>query len=286
MRILVAGTGFSGSRILRTLAGAGHEVWGMNRSGVLSGWTPERIFRGDVLDPDSLRTLRELPAMDLLISTLSGTGQQDPQAYRSVYVDGPGRIAEMLRWRDRSRIWMLGSTGVYGVKDGSWVDEQSPAQPLHRNGEVQLAAEEALGKSFDEISVLRLSGLYGPGRTRLIRQALRKRSFLKPEIWSNQIHVEDVAGLIGFLAGREMPPPSLLLVSDVRPALRREIFSWVREQTAWPEGCYDEDHPRRAGSDRGNKRVNSGRMQSLGYFLRYPTYREGLTPYLEAPYSP
>jgi nucleoside-diphosphate-sugar epimerase len=279
MRIFVAGLGFSGLRIAERLARCGHEVWGLNRSGQgsVSG---VRIVAGDVLACGGLQALSAVPPVDLLISALSGTGQKDQEAYRRVYVEGPARIADALSWGGDRKLWFLGSTGVYGGADGEWVDEETPPEPSHRAGEVQLEAEAALRNAGDETCVLRLSGLYGPGRTRLIRQALRTRPYLKPEIWSNQIHRDDVAGVVAFLAERAEPPPPLLLVSDDRPALRREIFDWVREAAGLPEGCYDEDHPGRATRDRGCKRVSNARLRALGAPLQYPDYRSGLAPFL------
>lgn len=279
MRIFVAGTGFTGSRILSVLKKAGHDVIGFNRSGRLDGSRQLKICRGNVLEKNGLEKLESLAPVDLMVSTLSGTGLKDPEAYRSLYVDGPRRIAEKLQWIGEQRVWMLGSTGVYGENSGDWVTEETTARPLHRNGRVQLEAETALFDAVSGACVFRLSGLYGPGRVRMIRQALRKRPFLKPDIWSNQIHGEDVAGLIEFLTERPEPPPRLLLVSDTKPVQRKEIFSWVREKTSCPEGCFDEDHPSRAGN-RGNKRVSTARLKSLGYQWKYPSFREGLEPLL------
>lgn len=277
MRIFVAGTGFTGSRIAKRLAASGHEVVGMNRSGRLEGAPGVRMVAGDVLSAGGLEGLRGLPEMDAMVSALSGTGQTDRQRYRELYVEGPGRVVEALRWRTRTRVWWLGSTGVYGESAGGWVDEETPVNPAHRNGEVQVEAEEALYAGVETASVLRLSGLYGPGRTRLIRQALRRRAWFKPEVWANQIHAEDVAGVVGFLAERELWP-RLLLVSDDRPARRQEIFEWIREMTGCPEGIYDEDHPSRRGRNRGDKRVSNRRLRDLGADLRYPDYRAGLAP--------
>lgn len=276
MRIFVAGTGFTGSRILKHLQAAGHEVRGLNRSGVCKECPQVTVVKGDVLSKEGLNALGELPEMDLLISTLSGTGLKDPADYRALYVDGPRRLMEALRWRHSPRVWMLGSTGVYGETEGEWVDEQTEPRPLHRNGEVQLEAERALQVACDTCSILRLSGLYGPGRERLVRQAMRERPFLKPGVWSNQIHGDDVAEVVSFLAGRNCAPPPVLLVSDACPALRKEIFVWVRETCGRPEGCLDEDHPRRASANRGNKRICTDKLKSLGVTLRYPSYREGL----------
>ncbi len=271
MRILVAGTGFTGSRILTALRRSGHEVIGLNRSGGGDG-----VMAGDVLAPESLDGLKTLPPFDLLISTLSGSGQRDPACYRSIYVDGPRRILDRMAWRNAPQVWMLGSTGVYGVGDGSWVNETTLTEPVHRTGQVQVDAEQALQAACDQTCVLRLSGLYGPGRTRLIRQALRKRPFLKPDLWANQIHADDVAALVQFLVDREAPPPPLLLVSDEQPTQRKEIFTWIRKEMNLPDGRYDEDHPGRAGADRGNKRVDSSKMRALGFRLKYPGFREGL----------
>jgi nucleoside-diphosphate-sugar epimerase len=281
MRIFVAGTGFSGSRIARALAASGHEVYGLNRSGRLEEPGAVRMVAGDVLDANTLCPLRDLPPMDAMVSALSAGGVRDPDAYRKLYVEGPARIVASLNWAASVRVWLLGSTGVYGENGGGWVDEETPAEPLHRSGQVQLEAEAALRGAVDHLSVLRLSGLYGPGRTRLIRQALRRRPFLKPDVWANQIHVDDVAGAVCFLA-EQCLFPEVLLVSDDRPALRQEIFSWVRERTEFPEGLYDEDHPRSA-RDRGNKRVLNQRLRTLGYRMRHPDFRSGLLDLLPAP---
>jgi nucleoside-diphosphate-sugar epimerase len=279
MRILVAGLGFCGQTVARQLKEAGHEVYGLNRSGS-SGGSGVSTVACDILKEDGLGGLSEIPPVDILLSALSGTGQGNPEAYRRIYVEGPSRIADTLTWNGPRRIWFLGSTGVYGGGDGEWVDEETPPDPAHRAGEVQLEAENALRNAADETCVLRLSGLYGPGRTRLIRQALRMRPYLKPDIWSNQIHRDDVAGAVSFLASQPAPPPPLLLVSDDRPALRREIFGWVRATAGLPDGCYDEDHPVRATRDRGSKRVSNARLRSLGFQLRYSDYRSGLAPFL------
>ncbi len=279
MHIHIAGLGFTGSVIAERLLGRGFLVSASNRSGV-SEMEGVAVRAVDVLRPESLAALKGLPPVDWMVCALSGTGHADAAAYRSVYVDGPRRIADGLRWKGSRRILFLGSTGVYGGSDGGWVAEDTEPEPSHGAGEVQLEAEAALRGVADQHTVLRLSGLYGPGRTRLIRQALRMRPYLKPDLWSNQIHRDDVAGTVDFLLVRAEVPPPLLLVSDDRPALRREIFEWVRQASGFPEGCFDEDHPDRATRDRGNKRVCNARLRALGVPLLYSDYRMGLRPYL------
>ena len=277
LRIFVAGTGFTGSRILTQLSLAGHQVVGMNRSGSCAELESSlSLVAGDVLESDGLDALKTLEPFDLMISTLSGSSLRDPEAYRSLYVDGPRRLAEALNWKKDPMVWTLGSTGVYGEENGEWVREETPARPPHKKGQVQLDAEKALHTSVPNSTVLRLSGLYGPGRTRLVRQALRKRPYFKSEMWSNQIHGDDVAGVVRQLVEREDSPPPVLLVSDDHPTQRNEIFDWVREQLNAPDGVYDEDHPHAKGANRGNKRISNRLLRELGIELKYPSYREGL----------
>lgn len=283
LRIFVAGTGFTGSRILNALQQDGHEVTGMNRSGRSPEGVEVPVVAGDVLAPGGLRRLSRLEPVDLMISTLSGSSLRDPEDYRRLYVDGPRRLAEAVAWRGEPTVWVLGSTGVYGECGGEWVNEDTPACPLHAKGQVQLDAETAVRQAVPHACVLRLSGLYGPGRTRLVRQALRKRPFFKPEIWSNQIHGDDVARVIAQLVDRTEAPPELLLVSDDQPTQRKEIFQWVRQQMGAPDGLYDEDHPHMRGANRGNKRISNQRLRELGIELAYPGFREGLRPLLANP---
>lgn len=278
MRIFILGLGYTGRQIACELLGAGHEVWGMNRSGE-GAPKGTHALAGDARTREGIAHLAGTPPFDVMVSSLSGAGWRDGE-YENVVVKAPSRVVNTLRWRGPRTVLFLGSTGVYGNADGGWVDESTPPHPRHAAGEAQLRAEQALAETTDRYCALRLSGLYGPGRTRLIRQALRMRPCLKPDLWSNQIHRDDVAGIIRFLLERDAPLPRVLLASDNRPALRREIFEWVRRETGAAGGWYDEDHPARSFRDRGNKRVNNAALRSLGYTFRHPTYVEGLAPLL------
>ena len=281
MKVLVAGgTGFAGSAVCRRLAAAGCGVWSVSRSGAEVGPGVTSIM-GDVLQAGGLAGIAAVPPVDWMVCALSGTGQADAGNYRRMYEEGPVRVAEAVRWAGARRVLFLGSTGVYGGGNGDWVTEATAVHPLHRAGGVQVAAEAAVRAAADQSIILRLSGLYGPGRTRMIRQALRMRPYLKPEVWANQIHRDDVAGVVAqLLALPEAEQPDLLLGSDDCPARRREIFDWIRTETGYPEGCYDEDHPQRATRERGNKRVSNARLRALGLSLQHPDYRSGLVSLL------
>ncbi len=277
--VFLLGLGYSASRIALRLQREGYEVYGLNRSG--TGPAGLRILKGDASSREGLSAITELPPLDLMISSLSGSRRLGLDAYRDLVTQGPLRALDRLSWQGPRRVLYLGSTGVYGQRDGEWIDEMSPTEPLHDTGRIQLEAEAALREAADALCVLRLSGLYGPGRTRLIRQALRKRPYFKGDLWANNIHVEDVAGIVSQLLEKRVFPETLL-ASDDRPMLRREIFDWVRSQHQAPEGLFDENHPESA-MDRGNKRISNRRLRGLGLEFRYPDVLQGLAAEMEGP---
>ena len=97
-------------------------------------------------------------------------------------------------------IVFVSSTSVYGQKDASWVNEDSPAEPVSYSGKRLLEAEQLLLDSPHTICNVRFSGIYGPGRQRLIRQVIEGHGTAKePLLYSNRIHADDCAGVLAHL---------------------------------------------------------------------------------------
>jgi nucleoside-diphosphate-sugar epimerase len=124
--------------------------------------------------------------------------------------------------------------------------------------------------------VLRLGGIYGPGRTRLVDRVRRGEATCPPEpTWTNRIHRDDAAGAIRHLLALD-DPEEVYLGVDTDPAERCEVLTWLAERLGAPA-------PRPGpASRRGNKRVSSARLQASGYRFRYPTFREGYGAMLDA----
>ena len=97
----------------------------------------------------------------------SPSDARDPAAYRRAYVEGLVNLLARLP-TPGPRVIFTSSTSVYGQDDGSWVDEASPTLPPRETGRILLEAEAALSGSGRDFSILRLGGIYGPGRTRLL----------------------------------------------------------------------------------------------------------------------
>jgi nucleoside-diphosphate-sugar epimerase len=163
---------------------------------------------------------------------------------------------------------------VYGQQQGEWVDEQSPAAAAGFSGRVMGEAEQVALHSAIPATVVRLSGLYGPGRQRLIKQVQQGyRVAAEPPLYGNRIHVEDAAGLLAFLLqadARGVALEDCYLGVDDEPAALHEVLVWLRAQLGvshWAE----ESTLGRVGS----KRCSNARARALGWAPQYPSYREG-----------
>jgi nucleoside-diphosphate-sugar epimerase len=271
MKVLVAGCGDLGTEVGLRLVATGHEVVGLRRR-------PEQL--PDALVPlagDLTVTLPPLPDDVEVVVLAQAAGARDVETYRAVYLDGTRRVLEGLvaaGARPR-RVLHVSSTAVYGVDDGSWVDETTPATPETATGEVLLAAEGAVHDAPFPATVLRLAGIYGPGRTRLIDQ-VREGLARRPRRPSptNRIHRDDAAGAIVHLLTAVQAPAACYLGVDHDPADRAEVLAFLAGELGRPLPPLEHDEPAPARRG-GAKRCRNDRLVATGYRFAYPTYREG-----------
>lgn len=266
-RVLVAGCGDVGTRVARLLHDSGAEVWGLRRSNtpLPDGIT---LLQADLADANSLRQLPE--EIDRLVY-LPAPDARDRVAYRQVFVEGLQNLLRALDKRALQRIVFVSSSAVYGEHDGAWVDEDTPAAPLGFNGEVLLEAEQCLAGSGKPATVLRLAGLYGPGRTGLFER-LRSgsaRARREPPFWSNRVHVEDAAAAIAHILA--LPDPATLYLGvDNMPLPTAELYGSVARGLGVPEPA---EGPAPQGI--GNKRLSNARLRESGFVPRWPDSRAG-----------
>ncbi len=274
--VLLAGCGDVGLRAGQSLAAAGRRVYGLRRSTAALP-APLQALRADLTDPASLR---ELPDDIVDVVFLPAPGQRDEAAYRGLFIDGLAHLLDALRRRTAlRRLIFVSSSAVYGEHGGAWVDEDTPCAPLAFNGRLLLEAEQRLA-GLSEAVVARCSGIYGPGRQRLLTQVVdgsARRPAGAPE-FSNRIHVDDVAGALVHLLGLERPQ-ACYVVSDDHPASLAEVQEWMAGQLALPPPPRDTAPGPRAV---GNKRLANRRLRASGYVLRFPDYRAGYAPLLGA----
>jgi nucleoside-diphosphate-sugar epimerase len=287
-RVLVAGYGYVGEALARRLSAAGAEVFALSRAprdlptGVralpcdLSAPIPSGLLPGE-LDAVAYLAAPGRPAAGLPFDL--------DAAYRAIFVDGSRNLRQALEASgQRPRVIFASSTSVYGQDDGAWIDEDSPAIPADPRGGLVLAgeAEWTRGAGLPAV-VVRLGGIYGPGRTRLLAQVLAGRlprpRGAEATRFTNRIHRDDAAGLFAHLMGIEDPAP-LYLGVDSEPASRGDLLAYLAELvgTELPEGP-DEVAPAPSGGppprNPGSKRCSNARALASGYRFAFPSFREG-----------
>jgi len=195
------------------------------------------------------------------------------------YFDEIAHGSPNLEW-----IGYLSTVGVYGDHDGAWVDEETPPEPVSKRSRARIEAENAwveLGETRGvPVAILRLSGIYGPGRNGFVslRNGTAKR-LVKPGQVFNRIHVADIAGALSLLAEKRLG--GIFNVTDDEPAPPQDVVLHAAELVGTePPGETDfavADLSPMARSFYGeNKRVSNAKLKEAGYSFRYPTYREGL----------
>lgn len=266
-RVLIAGCGDIGSRLGDALAAAGAQVFGLRRT---INQLPAGIhaIAADLTDPASLSGL---PACDYLFYTAAAK-RTDPDSYRQVYVDGLRHLLAALPAPPR-HLFLTSSTGVYHQQGHDWVDEQSPTLPDSPTGRLLLRSEQLALNAGIAATVVRFSGIYGPGRQHLLNQVRAGIAApAEPLHYSNRIHVDDCVGVLRHLlerAERSQPLAPLYLASDDCPAPIHEVMEWLAARLGVR---IDTRQPVRRG---GSKRCRNQRLRASGYRFIHPDYRSG-----------
>jgi nucleoside-diphosphate-sugar epimerase len=278
MRVLVAGCGWLGTEIARRLVARGERVIGIRRDPARAAALAAVGVEPLALDLSAPGAEARLPDVDAVIACQSAAADGEA-AYRAAYLDASRALLAAARRGGAQAFVYTGSTGVFGQRDGSDVDEDTPPAPSGATAAVLVEAERLVAEAARDglrASVVRLSGLYGPGRTGIVERVRSGALALGPgdDAWMNFCHLEDAAAFV--LAALERGGAGAVLHgSDAGPARRREVVEWIAGRLGIA--------PRRteAAPPGPNRRVLSAATREvLGVTLAYPSFREGLAPLL------
>ncbi|MCC6144967.1 MAG: SDR family oxidoreductase [Candidatus Hydrogenedentes bacterium] len=272
--VLIAGCGYVGISLAYRLMRDGYRVFGLRRH---TDFLPPEVhaIKANLRDLESLRPMPEY--FDFVFYTASAD-HYDEVSYQRAYVDGLWNLLEALQNEGErpKRIIYTSSTGVSGQQDGELVDEDSPTDPTSPTGRCLIEGETLLHDSMFESVVVRLAGIYGPGRTRVIdrvrdgdAQCVKDRTTML-----NHIHRDDCAGVLQHVMTLEKPA-KLYLAVDNEPADLCEAQRWIAKELGVPEPPVVPADQAPARVRGGNRRYSNRRLLESGYEFQYPTYREG-----------
>jgi nucleoside-diphosphate-sugar epimerase len=271
-RILIAGCGYVGQATANLFHDAGWAV---------EGWTcsPESadlllgkrypVYALDITDHAQVNARAE--TFDALIHCASSRGG-DTDAYRQIYLNGTRNLLDRFAG---SRILFTSSTTVYGQRDESWVTEESETKPTRQTGRI-LVETENLVLAHGGI-VARLAGIYGPGRSGLLRKFLSGEAIIDPgkDRFVNQVHRDDIAVALFFLLDRQPQAKQIYNVGDDQPIRQSECYRWLAERLNRPLPPFGKSAVRRKRGG-SNKRVSNAKLRNLGWEPRYPTFAEAM----------
>lgn len=283
MTKLIFGCGYLGERVARRWLAEGEQVFAVTRSGDRAErWAAEGLTPV-IADVMRRETLVDLPAADTVLYSI-GYDRRQSASQREVYVEGLRAVLGALP-AATGRLIYVSSTGVYAQQGGQWVDEQSPCEPAREGGRACLEAEQLLRASplAARSVILRLAGIYGPGRIPLVDSLRRGEPVAAPaEGFLNLIHVDDAADVV-LAAAKRRDAAGVYLVSDGHPIVRRDYYEAVARQigAAVPRFVSLPADAPAATRAESSKRIKNDRMvRELQTKLAYPTYREGLAAIL------
>jgi nucleoside-diphosphate-sugar epimerase len=277
------GLGYSALALARALKEQGWRVTGTCRA--TSNPEEARALGLEIVIFDPEHPVADLPqrlaTVTHLLSSVPPGATGDPvlQAHGQAIADAAPR----LQW-----IGYLSTTGVYGDRQGGWVDESSPLTPSGERGRRRLEAENDWLALPQPAHLFRLAGIYGPGRSVLDTiRAGKARRVLKPGQVFSRIHRDDIVQIL--LASFARPNPGAAYnVCDDDAADPAEVTTYacgLLSVAPPPEVPFAEAElsPMARSFYDDNKRVRNDRIkQELGVTLKYPDYRAGLTALLAA----
>jgi mutator protein MutT len=272
-KVLVAGCGFTGLATARLFHDAGWEVVACTRSAESAAALGGEVFATvacDISRPEEVeRLLGQHHGLDLVIHC-AAPGQGGVESYREVYFRGAQVLAGVLAPR---QLLFTSSSSVYAQTDGAWVTEHSPAEPSLETGRVLRQTEDWVLAHGG--TVARLVGIYGPGRSMLLKKFLSQEAVIEGDglRWLNLVHRDDIASALLWLA--KTRTPGIFNVSDNSPLAQRTLYSGLAETLGGPlppEGPVDL-HRKRGYS---NKQVSSRKLHGIGWEPKYASFLEAV----------
>jgi nucleoside-diphosphate-sugar epimerase len=272
MRLFILGLGYSARHFVRQFGGSFSHIAGTVRDpgqrNDLAGIEMHAFAGGSPTD----ETVQRISEADVLLVSIPPGNSGDPAL---------AAFADVLAAGHR-RIIYLSTIGVYGDHAGSWVDEATPPLAVFDRTRMRLAAEQAwMDTGSGNVAILRLAGIYGPGRNALVTlRTGTARRIIKPGQVFNRIHVDDIASAI--MAAVRHQGGGIFNVCDDEPAPPQDVIAYAAQLMGVappPEEAFAtaEMSAMARSFYASSARVSNAKLKrELGVTLAWPTYRHAL----------
>lgn len=274
--VLIIGHGYLGQRLAQRLGHSGARVTAVARNPQPPSASDRdegiEVIVGDVADADATAALAESRPTVTHVIHCASSGRGGADGYRSVFLDG---CRNLLRAFPRVPLLFTSSTSVYAQTHGEWVEETSPAEPSRETGVILRQAEDVVLAAGG--TVARLAGLYGPGRSHVLKKLLDGSATIEGNggegRYLNQIHIDDAASAVAWLAAHV--DNGLFNVVDDHPETQRQCYSWLAPMFQRPlPPAAPADPDRKRGWT--HKRVANRRLRASGWQPHHPSYRSAI----------
>lgn len=296
LKIAIFGCGYLGSRLARIAVGAGHEVFALTRNAEqvaqLRSMGVKKVVQ-NLLQTDAWHAEFEVMHYDLAVCCVS-SGGMGMEGYRQSYLEG---MQSIFQWAGNGQrvghFLYTGTTSVYPQVKGERVSEGDVPGQLTEVGAVLLEAEELVRDNaalFKQATVLRLGGLYGPGRHYLLRQLREGQTQFagRGDFIINHIHVDDAIAAIGTVQERGKPGFHLYNVVDGCYPTKEEVVRFLAQELGMDTAAivFDEDDITARAARRQvpgwpaglvpNRCIDNALIRNeLDWMPQYRSYREG-----------
>lgn len=268
--LLLAGAGDLALRAGRLFTQHDAQVIGLRRHPPADFDDGITWMSADLCDPSSLAGL---PGGITHVLYAPTPQARNETAYRRIFIDGLRNLCERLDATTLQRFVFVSSSAVYGPSL-DLIDEDTPAKPQDFNGQVLLEAEQWLHRRYPQAAVsLRLSGLYGPGRTVLLDRLANGAASVPDggNQWANRIHVDDAARACAHLLRLPYPQPRYI-GTDSQPWRIDALYDALAQALDAPVPLR---HEQKAA---GGKRLSNARLRASGFEFLWPDALEGYRP--------
>ena len=271
LKVLIVGCGQLGFSIVKNADSDVFKLYGFSRSLRKSPASIE-MHQVDILKTEAIDVIKLINPEIIIYAVSADT--QSIESYQDHYVVGLKKTYEAILEIDHFKhLFFVSSTRVYGQKTTKILSELDIAEPSDYGGEALMEAETVARQLKDKATILRLSGIYGPNRKRMIQLAQSNPgNWPATNNWSNRIHEEDAARFIVFLMKRIMMNESiepLYLVTDGVPTKQYDVLTWIRNRLQLTTDTIE------LPILESGKQLQSVLLNQTGFVLKYPDFTYG-----------